>query len=297
MSTFPDTPPKLLPLSGPEPAFEAAQEPGIDAVGPNFGHFLLLLLVSALMLLGGQFGTLLLAKQLHVFGHRSFRAYALLLQDDARWLVPSQAFSYLLVVLAAVPLFRAMWHRAFAAGVHWNGTAAVRAFGRLILLGLGSGIGIALLGSQLPMPKNPPILADMMHSPLGAWLMLVFGITGAPLFEEMFFRGFLLPAFLNAFRWLAHKDAISAEAYKWVGVPVSVLLTSLPFALLHAPQVSLAWAPVLLIGLVSMVLCLVRLRLNSLACSTVVHAAYNFTLFAGVLVQTGGFRHLDRMTS
>ena len=249
------------------------------------------------MLLIGQAGIVLLAQQLHVFGHHSFRAYALLLQDDARWLVPSQACSYGLVVLAAVPLFRVMWHRTFAAGVHWNGTVAVRFFGRLVLLGLGSGIAIALLGNTLPMPKNPPIMAAMMHSPLGAWLMLLFGITGAPLFEEMFFRGFLLPAFLNAFRWLARKDALPSETYKWVGIPVSVLLTSLPFALLHAPQVSLAWAPVLLIGLVSVVLCIVRLRFNSRASSTVVHAAYNFTLFAGLLVQTGGFRHLDHLTS
>jgi membrane protease YdiL (CAAX protease family) len=50
-----------------------------------------------------------------------------------------------------------------------------------------------------------------------------------------------------------------------------------------------------LIGLVSLVLCAVRLRLNSLAASTLVHAAYNFTLFAGMLVATDGFRHLDKL--
>jgi membrane protease YdiL (CAAX protease family) len=123
----------------------------------------------------------------------------------------------------------------------------------------------------------------------------LFGVTGAPLFEEMCFRGFLLPGFLNTFRWLSVKGDISPQTARWVGIPFSVIFTSLPFALMHAPQVSHAWAPVLLIGLVSVVLCVVRLRLNSVACSAVVHAAYNFTLFAGLLVETGGFRHLERL--
>jgi hypothetical protein len=28
----------------------------------------------------------------------------------------------------------------------------------------------------------------------------------------------------------------------------------------------------------------------------IVHAAYNFTLFAAVVVETGGFRHLEKLT-
>ncbi len=267
--------------------------PGIVALGPNLGHALLLAALSAVLVVGGQFIALLVAQQLHVEGRHSLGGYAQLLRNDARWLVPAEAFSYLLVLVAAVPVFRAMWHRSFAAGVHWNLQQATQNFGKLLLLGLASGFGMGALGSVLPMPKDPPIMADILHSPAGAWMMLIFGITGAPLFEELFFRGFLLPAFLNAFRWLSLKGDISAAAVLWLGVPVSILLTSLPFALLHGEQVAHAWAPVLIIGLVSVILCLVRLRLDSLASSTLVHAAYNFTLFAGILVQTGGFRHLN----
>jgi membrane protease YdiL (CAAX protease family) len=91
------------------------------------------------------------------------------------------------------------------------------------------------------------------------------------------------------------KGDLSMEAAVWFGIPASAVLTSLPFALLHAQQVSHAWGPVLLIGLVSLVLCAVRLRLNSLAASTLVHSAYNFTLFAGILIQTDAFQHLDRL--
>ncbi len=278
------------------PAPAPAAEPSIDAVGPNLGHVLLLLVLTALLVLGGQFLALLAAQHLHLYGHHSFRGTAELLKNDARWLIPAEGLGYGLVVLVAVPVFRAIWHRPFSVGLHWNGRLALRYFGRLALLGLACGFGIGVLGSHLPMPKDPPIMADMMRSTLGAWLMFVFGITAAPLFEEMCFRGFLLPGFVNFFRWLSFRGAFPQRAVVWLGIPVSVVLTSTPFALLHAQQLSGAWAPVLLIGIVSVVLCVVRLRLNSLACSTVVHAAYNCTLFAGILVQTAGFTHLERLS-
>ena len=116
------------------------------------------------------------------------------------------------------------------------------------------------------------------------------------LFEEIFFRGFLLPAFLNAFRWLSLRGDLSPAAVEWLGVP--------PVGCVHKPTLCLAALAtgIACVGAgsadrdrVAGWLCLVRLRLNSLASSTVVHAAYNFTLFAGILVQTGGFRHLDRL--
>ncbi len=284
-----------MPPEGTEVEQLAPEIPGIDAVGPNMGHMAILFVLALVLMVGGQFAALVAFQKLHIYGHHSIRAYADILRNDARWLVPAEAFGYLLVIIAAVPIFRALWHRSFAAGVHWNASVAQKYLGRLFLTGLACGFGIGILGSVLPMPKDPPIMADMLHSTLGAWMMLVFGVTGAPLFEELFFRGFLLPAFVNAFRWLGIKGDLSERSVLWVGIPVSVLFTSLPFALLHAQQVSHAWAPVLLIGIVSVVLCIVRLRLNSLASSTVVHSAYNFTLFAGILVQTGGFRHLDKL--
>jgi membrane protease YdiL (CAAX protease family) len=39
----------------------------------------------------------------------------------------------------------------------------------------------------------------------------------------------------------------------------------------------------------------VRLKTRSLAASTLVHACYNFIIFALALIGTGGFRHFDKM--
>lgn len=284
------TPPELYAVY--EPAFPQL----VPRFIPNLWH-VILFFVLALVVLGiGQVLGVYLIEHLHIFGHKSFDALAKMAESDARISLPVQALSYGLIALVVVPVFALLWHEPFSMGVHWSGEKAKRRFLALALLGLASGIGINMLGSFLPMPKDPPIMQDMMKTPLGAWMMLVFGVTVAPMLEELAFRGFLLPGLINSFRWLARKGTISENAVKWVGVPVSIAITSLGFALMHSAQVSHAWGPLVLIGTVSVVLCIVRLTMNSVAAGVVVHAAYNFTLFAAVLAETGGFRHLEKLT-
>jgi membrane protease YdiL (CAAX protease family) len=76
---------------------------------------------------------------------------------------------------------------------------------------------------------------------------------------------------------------------------VGSVLTSIPFALLHVDQQGHALGPFLLLILVSLILCMVRLKTRSLAASTLVHACYNFILFSVEFIATGGFRHFDKM--
>ncbi|GGH13192.1 CPBP family intramembrane glutamic endopeptidase [Silvibacterium dinghuense] len=264
---------------------------------PNIGHTALFFLLAFIALLIGQSLGIFLFQQLHFFGHQTLRQLANAAQDDPRVSLPVQGFSYALVALVVIPTFSLLWHEPFRIGIHWNADVARRRFLILALGGLGSGFGIGLLGNFLPMPKDPPIMQDIMHSPLGAWMMLIFGVTIAPLLEELAFRGFLLPSLVNGVRWLEREQIIGPAAARLVGIPVSILITSLGFAIMHSPQVSHAWGPLVLIGGVSIVLCIVRLTLDSLAASVVVHAAYNFTLFAGMIAATGGFRHLERLTT
>src|ERR1035441_9802270 len=53
---------------------------------------------------------------------------------------------------------------------------------------------------MLPSPAKAPI-DEMFRSPGAAWLMLVFGVTLAPFFEEILFRGFLLSTLATAWDW------------------------------------------------------------------------------------------------
>jgi hypothetical protein len=263
---------------------------------PHLGHAVLFVVIALVLLSLGQLAGVFVLQFLHLFPHHSFEWIFKKAATDARISIPIQAFAYGLIALVCIPVFSVMWNEPFADGVHWNSRAAWTNFVRLAILGLAVGGCVALFGNYLPMPKNPPITQDMMKSAAGAWLMLVFGLTAAPLLEELAFRGFLLPGFLNAFRWFSDRGILPESASKWVGIPVSIALTSIGFAFMHSPQVSHAWGPLLLIGLVSVVLCIVRLALNSVMAGVIVHAAYNFTLFAGVLYQTSGFRHLERLT-
>lgn len=264
---------------------------------PNIGHALLFFILALVLLGIGQILGVIVVYFAHLFPHRSFQSLFLLSTNDARVSIPIQAFSYALIALISIPVFTVLWNRPFSEGVHWNSESAKNNFLRLVLLGLAAGFGITLLGSILPMPKSAPITEDMMKSATGAWIMLVFGITAAPALEELAFRGFLLPSLLNFFRWLNDREIMPEGGVKWFGIPFSILFTSFGFALMHAPQVSHAWGPLALIGSVSIILCIIRLKMDSVAAGVVVHAAYNFTLFVGVLYQTSGFRHLERLTN
>jgi membrane protease YdiL (CAAX protease family) len=76
---------------------------------------------------------------------------------------------------------------------------------------------------------------------------------------------------------------------------IASVLTTIPFALMHADQQGYSLGPFLLLIVVSLILCAVRLVTRSLAACTLVHACYNFLIFFTMMVATGGFKHFDKM--
>jgi membrane protease YdiL (CAAX protease family) len=155
----------------------------------------------------------------------------------------------------------------------------------------------------LPSPAKAPI-DEMFRSPGAAWLMLAFGVTLAPFFEEIFFRGFLLPTLATAWDWSIEQgtgkpapplDEHGHPHWSIFAMVASAIFTSVPFAALHADQQGYALGPFVLLFAISLLLCAVRLLTRSLAASVLVHASYNFLLFAFMFLGTGGFRHLDKM--
>ena len=260
---------------------------------PNLAHALVFFALLVPAFIGGWIVTFaVLRVVLHTV---TTQAIILRVGHEVRYAITAQAIAYGIEWALAALVFSLWWGRSLARGVHWNTAAAGRWFLRLALLGVATGLVITLTGNFLPMPKAPPILKDLTNSTVGAWMLMAFGITLAPLTEELAFRGFLLPSLVNGFRWFERRGAMSETTVRAVGIPVAIVLTSIPFAMVHAEQVSGSWGPLLLIGMVSVVLCMIRLITDSVACSFVVHACYNLTLFAGLLVQTDGFRHLDKL--
>jgi hypothetical protein len=140
-------------------------------------------------------------------------------------------------------------------------------------------ISLQGLAHLLPMPKELPI-DRFFQNTREAWALSVFGVTLAPLLEELFFRGFLYPV-------LARR----------LGMVLAILFTASVFGLIHAPQLGRAWAPVLVVFLVGVALTITRALTKSVAASLLIHVAYNGTLSALLFAASDGFRHLEKLNS
>ena len=265
---------------------------------PHFGHLGLLSILAIFGWLGAGL-LILFALQIHLWGITNLTQAA----TDFRYALASQAAQYLLTFFGCLLLFPFVWHKPFFEGVHWHGAYARERAGRLFSAAIVCFFIAIINGFLMPGPTNAPI-DQLFKAPGAAWVLFAFGVTLAPFFEEMAFRGFLLPALCTAYDWsLEHLKHLPRRPLDADGNPqwsrpamiVAAVLTSIPFAVMHGAQTSWSLGPFLLLIFVSLVLCWVRLATRSLAASTLVHASYNFMLFAFMLLGTGGFKHLDKM--
>jgi uncharacterized protein len=190
-------------------------------------------------------------------------------------IVGGQLLAYVLIVLLMYKLVRG--HTGDGGSVlqaiQWNWPPK---WTQYLLAGLALEVCLLPFAYLLPMPKNLP-LDEFFKTARDAYILSVFGILFAPLFEELFFRGFLYPV-------LARR----------LGMPFSVLLTALAFASIHASQLKYSWGPVLVIFLVGLALTTVRALKKSLAATVLMHMAYNGTIFIVTFIATDGFRHMEK---
>ena len=265
---------------------------------PNFGHLCILALLAVIGLLcTGLLTRAALAH--HLFGISKLQSAV----QDIHYELGTESVLYLFTFIPCLIIFPMVWQKSFFAGVQWNFGTALRLRWRL-LSAAGSCFLLALLnGFLIPGPSNTPI-DQIFKAPGAAWILFGFGVTFAPFFEEMFFRGFLLPAICTAIDWSLERKwhrpppPLGENGHpQWslAAMTIGSVATSIPFALLHAEQTGWAIGPFCLLLGVSLVLCAVRLSTRSLASSVLVHASYNFMLFSIMLLGTGGFRHLDKM--
>jgi uncharacterized protein len=185
----------------------------------------------------------------------------------------SELLTYLAVAIYMILLVEGKYRARFWSAIRWN-WPGMAGFG---LLGLGVlMLGLDVLGRFLPMPKETPF-DQFFARPSDAYLTVAFAVTLGPLMEELFFRGFLYPVVARR-----------------LGIVWGILLTALPFGLIHAVQYGYAWGAVLIIFLVGVVLTAVRARTKSVASSFLAHIGYNGTLMILAALQTDGFRHIDK---
>jgi len=262
---------------------------------PHLGHAALFLAIA---------GAILLLIQLLFLGFNhppAIGAKGAAGAMSPKFLVGSEALSYLATLALSWFIFPLLWKRPFPEGIQANLDAARRNALRLIPIGLILSVTVQAISSLISLPKNIP-MDDFFRTPSDVWLVAAFGTLLAPLFEEVLFRGFLLPGFAIAYDWLSLPRTQAARE-QWrsnnkltrPSLVFSAVLTSILFAALHGQQTAFTWPVLLLLFCVSLILSYARLRLRSVMASTLIHVSYNATIFIFVFIVTGGFRHLDKI--
>ena len=188
-------------------------------------------------------------------------------------LLVSQFLIYAVVAAGMVMLVEGKYHVAFWQAIRWNWP---QSGWKLLAIGAGMMIVLGMLQSLLPMPKDTPF-EHLFDRPRDAYLLAIIAVTLGPLMEEIFFRGLMYPV-------LARR----------MGAAWGIVLTALPFGLIHLPQYGWAWGAALVIVLVGVVCGVVRAVTRSVGASFLVHAGYNGTQMVIALVVTQGFRHMPK---
>jgi membrane protease YdiL (CAAX protease family) len=181
--------------------------------------------------------------------------------EAARTLV-FQSFWYVFLVGALYLVIALRYREPFLTSLGWTFPIP----GAFLVLAAGPALAIALsaLGVLLRAPTGNSQIEVLIDSRASLAAIILFGVVLAPIFEEMIFRGFLLPL-------------LARSAGPWLGI----VLTAVPFALLHGPENHWAWQPVVLIGIAGTAFGYVRYKMRSTTSSFLMHSAYNATAFLG----------------
>ena len=262
-------PPDPIQLTPSEPHVAFPAQPSFPAW--SLWDVLAVLVFTAVAVFGFSLAALFIARAVPAYRQMTVSELA----TNARVVIGAQAAAYPLVLLFIFVLVRSRTHERFGKAIHWNwpGISAPGFF----VMGIVLAVVVDGLSRFLPIPKSVP-MDKYFTDAASAYLMALFGITLAPLLEEIFFRGLLYPVLRRAF-----------------GLTIAVILTAAAFAAIHGTQLGYAWAPILSIFVVGVVFTGARERTNSVASSFLMHCGYNFALFGMLWLASDHFRHLEKV--
>ena len=132
-------------------------------------------------------------------------------------------------------------------------------------------LAVAALGQALRTPMIETPFRKFLQDPLSLALFGVFSTLLGPVCEELAFRGFLMPLLVRSF-----------------GAATGIIVSAIPFALLHGDQYSWTWQYIVLILLAGAVFGWIRYRSDSTFASSLMHSTYNLTFYIAFLA--GGVR-------
>ncbi len=170
----------------------------------------------------------------------------------------AQFLAYALWYAALAMILKFRYDARFWQALGWN--FPTREIGPALISGLCLAIIVAMIGTALNTPRIDSTLKELLQDRPSLVLVGLFAVTAGPVCEELAFRGFIMPLLARSF-----------------GIAAGIILTAIPFALLHGPEYSWAWQYLVLLTLVGCAFGWARYRSGSTAVAAVMHAAYNFT--------------------
>jgi hypothetical protein len=176
--------------------------------------------------------------------------------DLSPLVLPTTVAAYVVVYLALKLVLGSRYGQPVFRSLGWRRTR----FSLTISAGGGAllGLSLSLLGTALHTPKVKSPFENLGSTPLSFALLASMAIVLAPVFEELFFRGFLQPLFSRT-----------------LGTAAGILITATLFGGLHAPEYSWAWQYAFCVSLAGVVFGYVRYRTNSIIPCTVMHGCFN----------------------
>lgn len=187
-------------------------------------------------------------------------------------LLPAQLLFYVFLFGALAAIFRFWYDKPFWRSLGWREMRLP--FLWVIICGMGTALTVALLSALIRLPDTDNEMTEMMQSTIGLVLMAIFGVTIAPLGEELVFRGFLQPLLVRS-----------------LGTAFGVILTAVPFGVLHFWEYGNSWRHALVIGGAGLAFGVMRQATGSTKASTLMHAAYNGLFFLSLLADRKDVPH------
>jgi membrane protease YdiL (CAAX protease family) len=124
------------------------------------------------------------------------------------------------------------------------------------------------------LPDTPNSMTELMETRTAVLLMAIFGITVAPLCEELAFRGFLQPLLVRS-----------------LGAAPGILLAAIPFGLLHYQEYGNSWRHALIISTAGAAFGAMRQFTGSTKAAALMHASYNALFFFAMLSDSKDMPH------
>lgn len=189
-------------------------------------------------------------------------------------LLLEECLGYVVLFGTLALIFRIRYGRPFWQSLGWRPLRAHSAtpiddISVVVFMGVMVALAVAFLSELIRTPDTPNPMSQMVQSQSGLIPMAIFGTTVAPVCEELGFRGFLQPLLVRTLG-------------PWLGI----LLTSIPFGLLHYQEYGDSWRHVVLVSCSGAAFGFVRYRNGSTKTAALMHAAYN-AVFFGITFYAG----------